>query len=129
VPFKAFGDTQGFSEAARDEGELIGGYQQCGVFLNTSTISPIPTSLLEAAACGCPIVSTNNCAIPELIEHGVNGLLSNDPEQMRTYCKQLLNDKDMAAEMGRKAREKVLSDFSLERFVSEWDNIFKTVTT
>ena len=127
VKFKALGDTEGFSRAATSTSELIGHFQKCGVFLNTSTVSPMPTSLLEAASCGCPIVSTNNCAIPELITHGENGFLSNDPAQMREYCRLLINDKKLAKEMGDKARQTILEKFTLERFVKEWDELFNGI--
>jgi glycosyltransferase involved in cell wall biosynthesis len=54
LPVMPLGDTPGFSQAAQDRDDLIRHYQDCAVFLNTSTVSPVPTGLLEAMSCGCP---------------------------------------------------------------------------
>ena len=48
---------------AKDISDLVSRYNGCKVFLNTSTISPVPTSLLEAMACGCTVVTTATCMI------------------------------------------------------------------
>ena len=118
-----------FSKAAESKEHLRSIYQKASVFLNTSLVSPVPTSMLEAMACGLPVVSTNNCMIPEIIEHGVNGYLSNDPQELISFCNELLSDNERAAEMGAKAKETVRKCFNMERFVSDWNLHFKEVVT
>ena len=125
VKFKALGNTPGFSTPAKDHNELLMSYRQCGVFLNTSLISPIPMVLLESASCGCPIVSSLNCAIPNIFTHKHDALLSNNPDELRSYCQQLLQDKDMARELGENARKTILEKFTLERFVNDWNSLFR----
>lgn len=127
LPVKILGDNPGLSVVAKDMDELVTAYNQCGVFLNTSLASPIPSVVLEAAACGCAIVSTDNCAIPELIEHGVNGFLSNNPQELKQYCIQLLKDKDLAHVMGQRARQSVLDKFGLYDFVHNWNKMFRSL--
>ncbi len=51
-------------------------YDEADLFLNTSSVDNLPLSLLEAGACGLPIVSTAAGAIPDLITDGENGLLA-----------------------------------------------------
>ena len=121
---KVVGATEGLSEAAKSVDELVQAYQQAAVYINPSTLSPVPTSMLEAMACGCPVVSMDNCAIPEFIEHGVNGYLSNDEEELRLWIKNLLDKPEVAHQMGEAARQTVLEKCNKERFVSEWNNIF-----
>lgn len=118
-----------FSKAAESKEHLRDTYQKASLYLNTSLVSPVPTSMLEAMACGLPIVSTNNCMIPEIIEHGVNGYLSNDPQELISFCNELLSDNERAAEMGAKAKETVRKCFNMERFVSDWNLHFKEVVT
>jgi glycosyltransferase involved in cell wall biosynthesis len=128
IPTRVLGDTKGLSRVARDTAELVEHYQKCGVFLNTSTVSPIPTTVLEAMSCGCPVVSTDNCMIPEVVEHGKSGFLSNNPDQLRSYCQQLIKDKDMAKEMGANARKTIEEHFTLEVFLQKWDEVFRRLT-
>ena len=124
LPNRVVGDTPGLSEPSKTTEDLVKEYQSSRIFLNTSTISPVPTALLEAMACGCAIVSTSTCMIPEIIDNEVNGFISNDPKQLKQYVIDLLNDEDLAIEMGKKARETVLKKFSLESFIKTWNKVF-----
>ena len=104
--------------------DLVSRYNSCKVFLNTSTISPVPTSLLEAMSCGCAVVSTATCMIPEIIENGVNGFMSNDEDELKEYIKRLLDDKELAIHLGNNARETVKENFSEDKFIKNWNKIF-----
>lgn len=123
LPFKVVGDNPGLSEAAKTTEDLVRSYQDAKIFYNTSVVSPIPTSLLEAAACGCACVSTATCMIPEIFEHGVDAFLSNDEGELRGYLELLLKDDDLAQKMGQKAREKVVKMFNKERFIKDWNTV------
>ena len=124
LPVRLVGNTPGLSEPAKDIHELASEYQQASVFLNTSTISPVPTSLLEAMSCGCAIVSTATCMIPEIIENGVNGFISNDEDELREYTQQLLEDSKLAKKLGNCARETILEKFSEQSFINNWNETF-----
>lgn len=118
------GDTPGLSKPAGSVAELANEYRYAQVFLNTSLISPVPTSLLEAMACGCAVVTTATAMIPEVIQHGVNGFMSNDPAQLREFCQLLLRDESLAKKLGDAARRTILERFSIGKFVSRWDEVF-----
>ena len=92
LPVSVLGDTPGLSKPASSFDKLVRAYQSSRIFLNTSTISPVPTSLLEAMACGCAVVSTATCMIPEIIKNGVNGFISNDEEELKEMLVELLNN-------------------------------------
>ena len=129
LPMYPIGDTQGLSQPARDLDHMIEIYQESAVFLNTSTASPIPMSLLEAMACGCACVSAATCMIPDIIEDGKDGYLCppHKPEVFRDRCKYLLEHPDHARKMGQNAREKIEQMFSTSRFTSEWNNVIRSV--
>ena len=127
LPVKVYGNNPGLSEAASSLEELRRGYQTSSIFLNTSLHSPVPTALMEAMACGCAIVSTNNCMIPEIITHNKNGLLSNDPLELKVFCEQLLFNPDEAKRLGDAARKTIEDNFNLSKFVDSWNSMFRGV--
>ena len=130
MPVKVLGDTPGLSEAAESVEALVEAYNTAAVYLNTTTVSSLPTVILEAMACGCPVVSTATCLIPEIvIEHGVNGFVSNDLQELRAYTQTLLDNPAMAQEIGEAGRKTVEEKFSLERFANQWDEIFRKAVT
>ena len=127
LPLWVIGDTPGLSEPASSTEDLINSYRKSLIFLNTSLISPVPTSLLEAMSCGCAVVTTATCMIPEIIENGKNGYISNDPKQLRSFVDKLLKDKELAIEMGKNARQTIIDKFSLTSFISNWNQVFHGV--
>jgi len=123
---KCTGSNEGFSLPARDSNHLRDIYRASGIFLNTSIHSPVPTVLMEAMACGCAIVSTSNCMIPEIIKHGENGLISNNPDEIRANIEYLLYNELERKRLGKAARETIVRNFSLTRFVERWNDLLYT---
>ena len=115
------------STAARSLEELRSFYRSCKVFVNTSIHSPVPTTLVEAMSCGCAVVSTKNCMIPEVIEHGKNGFMSNDEEELKKYINMLLEDESLRESMGREARKTIVESHNLDRFTEDWNSLFNKV--
>ena len=79
-----------------------------------------PRSLLEAAACGLPLVATDAPGCREIVQHGVNGLLVpvKDSIALANAIRQLCRDPATRQSMGRASRAKVLAEFD-ERIVFE----------
>lgn len=125
LPVFPVGDTPGFSKAAKSVEELATFYSSSRIFLNTAHWSPIPTSLLEAMSSGCACVSCNTCAIPEYIEHGVNGFLAYNDKEMRDYLMLLLKDEDLAKTLGENARKTIIEKCSKELYTKKWHGLFK----
>lgn len=87
--------------------QIPAAYAAADLFLNTSAIDNLPLTLIEAAASGLAIVSTAAGAIPDLIEHGENGLLApvGDIEALAGHCLNLLADPDRYRSLAQAGRD------------------------
>lgn len=95
----------------------------CGIFALSSDYEGVPNVLIEAMACGMPVVSTD-CApggAAVLIDPGVNGLLVpvGDAEALAEGMAYLAEDPLQAAQMGRKAVQ-LQQRLDAERVCSQW---------
>jgi ADP-heptose:LPS heptosyltransferase/glycosyltransferase involved in cell wall biosynthesis len=91
------------------------------IFISTSPVEALGRSIVEAMATGLPIVAVNGGGIPEVIEDGEEGLLipPGEPDSLSRTIIELLKDHDNAKQLGAKARERVLSSFGMEEYVSK----------
>lgn len=91
---------------ALSRAEVLELLQNSDVFLLPSLTEGMPVSVIEAMACGRPIVATAVGGTPELIRHGVSGLLVGpaDPGALALALIQLLEDKHLRTEMGQAGR-------------------------
>ncbi len=98
--------------------ELPAYLNRASLFILPSHFEHHPKALLEAMACGLPVIGTNVPGIRELIDHRATGYLcGTSPEEIRTAIQEVLGDADLRAHMGRNAREFVVEHFALERVV------------
>jgi glycosyltransferase involved in cell wall biosynthesis len=79
----------------------------------------IPKVLVEAAACGLPIVTTDWPGCREIVEHGQNGLLVpiRDPQALADALETLVRDPALRNAMGQRGRARVEGEFSLDTVV------------
>lgn len=115
------------SQSINNPVELSQTFAQARYFLNTSLLSPCPLSLLEAAAVGLPIVSTAYQEVPKIFTHGNDAFLSNNPTELAAYCNLLASNKELAAQMGGKARQTIINKFNLDQFTNNWNNVLRKV--
>jgi len=115
------------SKGVRTREEILNLLVNAGVYFNPSIMSPIPMSLLEAAAVGTPIVSTKYCEPGNIFESGVHGIFSNDVGELRSGIYATLCLPKTAKIMADSAREVVRELFAPPRFVAEWSKVFKKV--
>jgi glycosyltransferase involved in cell wall biosynthesis len=90
--------------------------QASDVLLHAGVIEGVPTAIVEAMACGLPVVATGCGGVPEVITDGVEGFLvePRNPEKMAGALLRLREDAGLRRRMGLAGRRKVLSGFTLE---------------
>lgn len=82
-------------------------FQSHAVFLLPSSFEGLPLVLLEAAAAGMAIVTTNVCGMRDVVCNDVNGLIVpvGDASALANAVRRLLNDRDLRTKLGVAARE------------------------
>ena len=99
--------------------ELVAAYQSADMFVFPSVAEGFGQVLLEALACGLPILSTTRTAAPDLVKDGVEGFVVEPrrPDLIADRIDWALNHRAEVAEMGHRARL-CAEQFSWERFRS-----------
>lgn len=107
----------------RERDELLA---RASVFVLPSHAEGLPMSLLEAMAAGCPVVATAVGGIPDLVTHGVNGLLvpPSNPKALADAVRALLQDPAFAERLGREARATVAARYTAERSLERLEQIY-----
>jgi|GEM_PF-2775573 len=83
------------------------------IFLNTSIFEGMSNAVLEAQSMGIPVVAKRLGSTSEIVEDGITGLLADNIQDLTSACRKLLNDADLRKEMGRRARERMISRFQI----------------
>lgn len=100
-----------------DEAKLLALYSNTDIFVLSSLAEGIPMVLIEAMALEKPCVAPCIAGIPELIDHGVDGLLFSvaDVEGLSRQIRNLLQSSKLREQMGKLAREKVVREYDMTR--------------
>ena len=89
---------------------------KCSVYVQPSFYEGHPKALLEAMACGLPVIGADVTGIREVLTHRENGYLcGTSPGELRAAVEVVLADGTLRERMARQAREFVSANFSLDR--------------
>ncbi len=119
---------------ARPVNEVIKIVSQADVFALPSVVldngrkDGIPVALMEAMALGVPVISTRVSGIPELVEHGVTGLLADerDAADLADALERMLTDHDLRERLADAGRQRVVEQFDLNQTVDSMDRIIRS---
>ncbi len=117
---------------AQPQEQIIETFKRATLFVLPCVISAagdrdaLPTVLLEAMAMGLPVISTELVGIPEIIDHGKNGLLvpPDDPVQLAKAMAEILNHPKLQESLGRAAPGKAAARFDLRKNVPVLQDLF-----
>jgi glycosyltransferase involved in cell wall biosynthesis len=107
--------------------EILALYRSADVFCMASLAEGVPVVLMEAMAQEIPVVAPAIMGIPELIENGVNGLLTRPgrPDQIAEALSRLAVSPDLRLELGRAARRSIIADFHIDRSAEQLCGVFR----
>ena len=109
-------------------------YQNADVFclpcrvLDNGDRDGLPNVLMEAMACGLPVITTPVSGIPEIIKDGRNGTLvpPNDAEALANAIQRISSNRMLARNLGRAGRLTVLERFDGDKTAMELAALFAT---
>jgi glycosyltransferase involved in cell wall biosynthesis len=106
----------------RDLSVLATYYRAADAYVHAARTDTFPTAVLEALACGIPVVATSVGGIPEQIEEGRCGFLvpPGDGDALAERLEAVLSDADLRARLGKDGAERARGHFSLERCVTAY---------
>jgi glycosyltransferase involved in cell wall biosynthesis len=122
IHFALIGDNPGISTPIANENQLISAINECSCYLNTSRLSPVPMSLMEAMSCGAPCVSTANQEVPSIMSN--DDICSNNLEHLANQIVKICNEKEYAADVGNYCRQRIIKNYNISDFKNSWNAIF-----
>ncbi|MBI3034346.1 glycosyltransferase [Candidatus Woesearchaeota archaeon] len=105
-------------------------YSSCDVFVTASTIETEGLVILEAMACGLPVVGVNVRAVPEIVRNGVNGFIAEagNAPQIAGYLERLLKNPGERKRLGRNSLG-IARGFSLNKTAKLLEKAYTEMTS
>lgn len=123
-----------FGHIPHHEDRLIQTYRQADIFsLPSITVKGdkegIPGTIIEAMACGLPVISTYHAGIPEIIKSGQDGILvqEGDVEALSQAFADLINDVSLREKLGRSAAKRAVNELDLQQGTAQLEGIYRRI--
>lgn len=103
--------------------------ERCGIFVLPSTVEAFGIAVIEAMACGKPVITTKVGAFPEIIRDRETGLLVpiHSPDRLAEAIIELALDSEKRRVMGARAKRDVSERFEIERVTDEYLKVYEEV--
>ena len=101
------------------ERDKLEAYVDADVYVLPSVYETFPVTVLEACACGTPVIVTDRCGIADIVEK-VGYVVGYDKDQLRDAIFKVLSDEGLRRRFGEEGKKLVKEQF-------RWDNIVKKV--
>jgi glycosyltransferase involved in cell wall biosynthesis len=96
-------------------------FVQHSIIANDGDSEGTPVSVLEAQASSLPVIATIHGGIPDVVINGKTGILVKemDIEGMAAAMIELINNKELAKQMGNLGRQRIKDNFSMETHLNK----------
>jgi glycosyltransferase involved in cell wall biosynthesis len=101
-------------------------YRRTDCLVNPSLYEGMPNAVLEAMACGLPVIASHVSGNDAVVRHGETGWLFDldKPDTFVTALRTVMEDPGLARRMGEKGRTWVVDDFSWGRAAQAYADLF-----
>jgi len=104
-------------------------YRRADIFVTATTWEGMPNTVLEAMACGLPIVGTQASGLRDLVRDGVNGYLVpiRDPDALAEALARLVDNGYERRRLGRESRKLAEREFAWEYIAEQYLRVYEQV--
>ena len=107
--------------------EKLKAYVDADVYILPSFYETFPMTLLEAMACGTPVIVTDRCGIVDVINGQAGLVVPYDKDQLRDALLHMLSDDQMRLRFGEKGKLLVREKFNWEKIAEQVEGVYRGV--
>jgi glycosyltransferase involved in cell wall biosynthesis len=108
-----------------DDNRMREFYNSLDLYICASRSEGTPRPVLEAAACGVPVLTTDVGIVPELIVDDCNGfIVERTADAIRARLQWIVEHRDILPSLGEAARQRMEREFRWESLVGQWIDFF-----
>ena len=102
-------------------------FARASIFVLPSHVEAMPMSVLEAMAMGVPVVATRVGGVPDMISHGVEGVLCapHDSIGLAAALRSVLSDTQYARRIAAAARQKAIEKYGIESVMAQLETVYR----
>ncbi len=94
------------------------------IYVNVSKWEGHPKAMIEAMSCGLPCIGADSPGIKNLLQNGKTGVLVKpEHDNIKKAVKRILNENDLADNLGQNARKYVKQNFDLEKVFRKYEKV------
>lgn len=107
--------------------EKLEAYVDADVYVLPSVYEIFSVTLLEAFACGTPVIATDRCGIADVINGQAGLVVPYDKEQLQQALLHMLSDDKMRREFGEKGKLLVREKFNWEKIAEQVERVYEDI--
>jgi glycosyltransferase involved in cell wall biosynthesis len=111
------------------QNEMADIYNLADIYLYPTLADNCPLAVLEAMACGTPVLTFNTGGTPELVKHKETGYVASyrDYADLKFGFEWLINSKELRTELGIKAIDRVNACFTIQKMNEKYLELYKSI--
>ncbi len=109
-------------------GEMkLAAYVDADIYVLSSSYETFPITILEACACGTPVIVTDRCQIADLVRDNVGFVVPYDKDRLRDAILNMLTDKELRMRFGEKGKILVREQYNCSHRAEQIEAVYKEV--
>jgi glycosyltransferase involved in cell wall biosynthesis len=105
--------------------EKLSAYVDADVYVLPSVYETFPNAVLEACACGTPVIVTDQCGIADIINNQAGLVVAYDKRQLSEAILNILGDDKTRLKFSKKGKQLVRDRFNIEKIAGQIESMYK----